>query len=164
MIASLQRQIAFLEGVINTLRRELAQSRGEPAPASSARTGAATAAQAAPAATTTKRKAASTTPVRGITERQHGNRNAQDVRRLAARGLQPQPALQGRPGGTMGSTSNPPLHSPCVRTGTGSGYRSPEHRDGRLCRSGHLPVHPFACLQPYWAREDIKTARGNIVL
>ena len=61
MIASLQRQIAFLEGVINT-RRELAESRGEPAPAASAWTGAATAAQAAPAATTTKRKAASTIP------------------------------------------------------------------------------------------------------
>ena len=30
MIASLQRQIASLEGVINTLRRELAESRGEP--------------------------------------------------------------------------------------------------------------------------------------
>ena len=33
MIASLQRQIASLEGVINTLRRELAESRGEPTPA-----------------------------------------------------------------------------------------------------------------------------------
>ena len=62
MIASLQRQIASLEGVINTLRRELAESRGVPALAASARTGAATAAQAAPATTTTKRKAASTTP------------------------------------------------------------------------------------------------------
>ena len=50
------------EGVINTLRRELAESRGEPAPAASARTDAAAAAQAAPAATTTtKRKATSTT-------------------------------------------------------------------------------------------------------
>ena len=32
MIASLQRQIASLEGVINTLRRELAESWGELAP------------------------------------------------------------------------------------------------------------------------------------
>ena len=53
MIASLQRQIASLEGVINTLRRELAQSRGEPVPEAPARTNAAAAAHAAPAATTT---------------------------------------------------------------------------------------------------------------
>ena len=33
MIASLQRYIASLEGVINTLRCELAESRGEPATA-----------------------------------------------------------------------------------------------------------------------------------
>ena len=46
MIASLQRQIASLEGVINTFRRELAESRGEPALAASTRTGTATAAQA----------------------------------------------------------------------------------------------------------------------
>ena len=32
MIALLRCQIAFLEGVINTLRREQAESRGEPAP------------------------------------------------------------------------------------------------------------------------------------
>ena len=99
MIASFQRQITSLEGVINTLRRELAESRGEPGPAASARTGAAAAAQAAPAATTAKRQAASTTPPppRGSSTQQDGSRNVQDARWLAARGLQPQPALQGRP-------------------------------------------------------------------
>ena len=64
MIASLQRQIASLEGVPNTLRRELAESIGEPAPAAAARTGTAAAAQAAPGTTAAKRKAASTTPPR----------------------------------------------------------------------------------------------------
>ena len=49
MIASVHRQFAFLEGVINTLRRELAESRGEPAPAWSL----ATAAAPAPTTTTT---------------------------------------------------------------------------------------------------------------
>ena len=33
-----------------------------------------------------------------------------------------------------------------------------------LCRSGHLPVHPFASSQPYWAQEHIKTARTNLNL
>ena len=47
MIASLERQIASLEGVINTLCRKLAESRGESAPT---RPGAAA---AAPAASTT---------------------------------------------------------------------------------------------------------------
>ena len=46
MIASLQLQIGSLEGVINALRRELAEWRGEPAPAQSP------AAPSAPAATT----------------------------------------------------------------------------------------------------------------
>ena len=61
MIAWLQRQIASLEDIINIFRRELAEWRGEPAPAASARAGAAAAAQTAPAATTTtKRKNGST--------------------------------------------------------------------------------------------------------
>ena len=93
MIASLQCQIASLEGVINTLGRELAESRGEPAPAASARSGTATAAQAAPTTTAAKRKAASTTPPRSSSERQDGSRSVQGARRLAASGLQPQPAL-----------------------------------------------------------------------
>ena len=83
MIASLQRQIASLEGVINTLRRELAESRGEPAPAASAWTGTATAAQAAPMTTTAERKAASTTSLPPPTPRQQ---------RAARR----QPRLRGR--------------------------------------------------------------------
>ena len=58
----------------------------------------------------------------------------------------------------------PPPQSPCVWTGTGSGYRSLEHRDGCLCRLGHPPAHPFASSEPYWAQEDIKTARSNIAL
>ena len=83
---------------------------------------------------------------------------------MAALGLQPQPALQGRPGGTRGGAPIPPPQSPCVWRGTSSGYRSLEQRDGCLCRSGYLPAHAFISSQPYWAREDIKTARGNIVL
>ena len=75
MIASLRRQITSLEGVINTLRRELAASRGETAPAASARTGTATAAQAAPKNTKTKRNAASTTPPPPRSEQQDGSRN-----------------------------------------------------------------------------------------
>ena len=49
-------------------------------------------------------------------------------------------------------------------TGTGTGYRTLEHRNGCLCRSGHMPAHPFASSQPYWPQEDIKEARGKIVL
>ena len=48
MIALLRRQIASLEGIIHTLRRELAESPGEPAPSRSPTT------TTAPAATTTK--------------------------------------------------------------------------------------------------------------
>ena len=46
--------------------------------------------------------------------------------------------------------------------GTGTGHRSLEHRERCLCRSGHLPPHPFASSHPYWAREDIKYAQGHI--
>ena len=49
-------------------------------------------------------------------------------------------------------------------TGTGTGHRRLEHQDGCLCRSSHLPVHPFASSQPYWAQEDIKTALTNLNL
>ena len=63
-----------------------------------------------------------------------------------------------------GATPPSSPQSPCVWTGTGSGYRSLEHRDGCLCRSGHLPAHPFASSQPCWVQEDIKTARSNIAL
>ena len=51
-----------------------------------------------------------------------------------------------------------------VWTGTGSGQRSHEHRDGCLRRLGHLLVHPFASSQLYLAKEDIKIARGKIKL
>ena len=79
-----------------------------------------------------------------------------------------QPAPPERPGATTcGFTpASPPspTRSPCVWTGKGSGRRTLEHRDGCICRSVHLPAHPFALSQPAWAHEDIKVARGNIVL
>ena len=162
MIASLQRQIASLEGVINTPRRELAESRGEPAPtrpmtAAAAPAASATAAAKAKAATTTTtaaadKVAASTSRAaiaRQLAGQNHSRRskNAQAKQAAAApRGFPPAP------------------QPPCVWTCTGSGQRSLEHGDGCLCRSGHLPVHPFASSQPYWAQKDIKTARGNINL
>ena len=58
MIASLQRQIASFEGVINTLRRELAETRGEPA---STRPRATAPAPAASTKAAAKAKAATTT-------------------------------------------------------------------------------------------------------
>ena len=164
MIASLQRQIASLEGVINTLRRELGESRGEPAPASSARTDAAAAAQAAPAATTTtKRKAASTTPHAAAT---NGTTAATPPKTSTSWQLAGSSHSRRSRGAQEAPGAAPPTppKCPCVCTGTGSGYRSLEHRDGCLCRSGHLPAHPYASSQPYRAQEDIKTARSNITL
>ena len=161
MIALLQRQIVSLEGVINTLRRVLAKSRGEPAPA---RIGAATAAQAAPMPTAAKRKATSTTPATAA------NGKAPAAMSKAATAFQlagpsHRRRLKGAQAPQWGSPPPPPPHprSPCVWTGTGSGYRSLEHRDRCLCRSAPA-CSPLRLPQPYSAQEDIRTARSNIAL
>ena len=70
--------------------------------------------------------------------------------------------LQMHPRGPPPPLAPPPY--PSMWNGTGSGQRSPEHRNGCLCRSGHLPVNPLAFLQPMWTREDINFAKGNILL
>ena len=165
MIASLQRQIASLEGVINTLRRELAESQGEPAPTRPR------VAAAAPAASTTaaaKAKAAMTTVSAAADKAAAPTSRAATTWRLAgqnhtrhsknARAKQAAAAPRGSPPRT------PVPVRVCVWTGIGSGQRNLEHRDGCLYQSGHLPVHPFASSQPYRAQEDIKMARGNINL
>ena len=163
MVASLQCQIVSLQGVINTLRRELAESRGEPAPARSLATAAAL------AATTTK---TTTTETSKWTKTATANKAAAPTSRAAPTWQLPGRDPNRRPRVAQGqqataapqSSPSAPPQSPCVWTGTSTGQRSLEHRNGCLCRSGHLPVHPFASSQPYWAGEDIKIAKGNINL
>ena len=136
MIASLQRQIASLQGVIDTLCRELAESRGEPSVAQ-------TLAAAAVPAASTKRTAAAAT------------------KRAA-------PATRAAPGWQLagGGPSVPPPLPPGPRAYGREGQRSAElgAPKGCICRSWHLPDHPFVFSQPGRAHEDIKVARGNIVL
>ena len=60
---------------------------------------------------------------------------------LAAGGTGPQTASHERPGAASCSCTPEfpaPHQSPCVWTGTGTGQRSLEHRNGCLCRLGHL--------------------------
>ena len=146
MIASLQRQIASLEGVINTLRRELAESRGEPAPTRPR------AAASAPAALTTasaKSRAATTTATAAADKAAASTSRAANTWQLAGQSHSRHPKnAQAKQVAAAPRGSPAAPQSLCVWTGTGSGQRSLEHRDGCLCRSGHLPVHPFASSQP----------------
>ena len=152
MIASLQRQIVSLEGVMNTLCRELAESRGEPAPAWSLATA------AAPAVTTTtttsktvtaNKKAAPTSgpaPVWQLVGMDSNRRQEPLGATSCGRALAPHPPP---------TPPRPPACGP---------QTAAEHHNGCICRSGHLPVHPFVSSQPGSAQKDIKVAQGNIVL
>ena len=141
MIVSPHCQIASLEGVINTLRREPAESRGAPA---LAEIPAAPAAPAGPSGA-------------GCDGDNDDGRSCQETGPrgpggdlLVAGGRGPQPTPPERPGvANHGAAQCPappysPPRSPWVWTGKGCCQRSLEHRNGCLCRSGHLPEHPFA--------------------
>ena len=144
MIASLQRQIASLRGVINTLRRERTGSRGEAAPtrptaAAAARAASTTAAAKAKAATTATTaaadKAAASTSRAATTWQLAGQSHGRRFKNAQAKQV-----------ATVPRDSPPAPQSPCVKTGTGSGQRSLEHRDRCLYRSGLLYVHMFVVL------------------
>ena len=78
MIASLQGHIASLQGVINTLRRELAESRGEPPPARSLAT-----APARAATMTTTTMTTTTTKSSTLTKTATANKAAASTSRAA---------------------------------------------------------------------------------
>ena len=116
--------------MINTLRRELATA-------------------AAPAATTTT---ATTTNTLMSTKTAGANKATTPTSRAALSGSWRDGTPTGAPGTPRRSKlqlhpgAPPPTlpQYPCVWTGTVSGQRSLEHPNGCLCRSGHVPVHPFA--------------------
>ena len=98
LIASLQRHIASLEGMINTLRRELAELPGEPAPARRRRGRATAAAPAATTATTTT--TTTTTKTLRSTETAATNKTADATSRAALPGSW----RDGTPTGVRGTT------------------------------------------------------------
>ena len=146
MIALLRCQIAFLEGVINTLRREQAESRSEPAPT---RLKAATAAPAASTTAAAKAKAATAPADKTVAYTSRAATTWQLAGQNHSRRCK---GAQAKRAAAPIRDSSPTPRSPCVWTGTGSGHRSLEQRNGYLCQSGHLPVHPFDSLEPRLGR------------